>query len=208
MRAFGRALVFGLTFAAAGCATFSSKTLPMIKQLPPRDAAKPSVRLSLSYENYPYLGRKAKDSPKRTRRFEREMEQALRQSGYFSSVATDTPEPDLVINAQLRDSTDITQSYGWDFVRTFGLWPSRYHGMYSLRLTATSPRLTTDWDLRLVTGFTTWGHLFLLPLMPFTFETAVEHRVRSNLFRNVCLQLERQGILDAATRREAKPATH
>jgi hypothetical protein len=208
MRAFGRVLVFGLAFAAVGCATFSSKTLPRIEQLPPREAAKPSVRLNLSYENYPYFGQKAKDSPKRTRRFEKEMEQALRQSGYFSSVATDTPDPDLVIHAQLRDSNDITVSDAEDFVWTFGLWPLSYHGKYSLRMTATSPGSTTDWDLQLETGYTTWGQLLLLPLTPFMFETAVQHRVRRNLYRNVCLQLEQQGILDAATRGKAKPATH
>jgi hypothetical protein len=208
MRAVRPALVLALAFTAASCATFSSKTLPMIKQLPPRDAAKPSVRVSLSYENYPYFGQRAKDSPKRTRRFEEEMEQALRQSGYLSSVATDTADPDLVIHAQLRDSTDIKTDYGWMFLETIGLWPSVYHGKYSLRLTATSPRLTTDWDLHLVTGFTTWGHILLLPLMPFTYETAVAHRVRTNLFRNVCLQLEQQGVLDAATAGDSKAVNH
>jgi hypothetical protein len=93
-------------------------------------------------------------------------------------------------------------------IRSLGVWPCVYHGKYSLRVTATSAALATERDLQLVTGWVTWGQTLLLPLMPFTYEVAVQNHVRHNLYRNLCLQLAQQGILDAATKAKAQPTAH
>ena len=60
-----------------------------------------------------------------------------------------------------------------------------------------SPHVSQTWEIHLEDFVTQWQQLLLFPLMPFTMSPIVASGVQKNLLRNVVVELDRQGILDA-----------
>lgn len=187
-----------VAIAASGCASFRGGPLPKIKDLPRRAAAKPSVKVQLTFSE-PGRDRSLEKQRRRSEKMQAELVRVLSESGYFSRVAPDILDADLIVDASLRVDS-VQEGDGELAGLTFGLIPEKTATVkYKFEASVTSSRLHHGWTVTLEDCYAKWIHLFLLPVIPFKLESVVAHGVRTDVFRNFTLALHERGILDAAT---------
>ena len=204
-------LVAVLTLFSAiniGCASFGGGLLPKVKEFPTRsDATKPSVKLTLQFKQF------MNDAPLTVFRgsvendWKKKLAKTLSESGYFASVAEDTANPDITIDANVKD--DGHGSMGMAIVTglTLYLVPSFSTDSFVFDAKVTSPHVDKTWAIHLEDFVTQWQQLFLIPVMPFKMAPVVASGVQKNLLRNVVVEFDKQGILDAVASAPDAPDT-
>lgn len=193
-----QSILIGIVSATIGCvAAYPQHHIAEVKEFPVATGSKPSVKITFEEEQRQNSNLVMTEHETRTEKFREIMIEVLRNSGYFSEVNTYIDSPDLEIIANL--SADFKVNHAWVYVTvcTAFLVPSVFDKDFALDAVVRTSNRAQTWELNYRDSMQSWAQLFLIVMMPFHEESAVEREVVENMFRRLAFDLNDRGILAA-----------
>lgn len=182
-------------FFIASCASFKNRLLPEVDQLHPLPTLGQKQDVTYSFSAYVDFGRKREEIEWIRSSREAEFTEVLRESGYFATITQDTQRKDISLKVDLlRSSPPLTQLSVGLSGTTFLIFPGFATEKYDVSVKVTT-RDDQEYLYNLTDSQTTVFWLPMVVILPFNDPVTVPADVRKNIYRNLVLQMQKDGIL-------------
>ena len=179
---------------------FPDNLQPRVTGFPPSEGERPTARVALDFEHRRNGSLLLLDGwEQREADLREQVVRVLGESGYFTEIGSDVPEPDLevIIRLAVEERIDMVAAYATGM--TFFLIPSKTHSDVIVDALIRSPHTGEQWNVLLEDSIGSWMQLFLVFGAPFAWHRSVQSDVCENLFRNLAVELKERRILSAGS---------
>lgn len=190
--------VVGVSLLATSCASFSGNKLPKVADTPASNVKK--VSLTYTLKSGSNITGSRTDSPEKVRSAtEQTLLNTLNKSGRFTSVGQGKAG-DVHVDVDMLNHGNAGAAAASGFITGFSFFTIPGFATDHYKLTATA-RTSSGKSRQYILddSMTTAFWLPLIVATPFAFPTTVGPKVHENMYRNLIMNMEKDGILPKAS---------